>query len=446
MTENRTPPVSGDGSPAPATRRIMSLDALRGGGVLGILVMNVYAFSMPFAAYGNPLVMGGTDVLNLGTWFVTHVFFDLKFMTIFAMMFGAGTIMMMQRAEARGVRFGPIYYRRLFWLLVIGAVHGYLIWFGDILFMYAVVGMIVFLFRRRSARTLIVIACALLPVGMLASFGASYYIEDMQQRVADIEVMLAEGDTPDEEQQRILEEWEASRPFMAPTDGDIRNDVEAYRGAYAEIVAHRAPVVVMMQTQGILSFGLWRVGALMLIGMALMKLGVLTGERSPAFYRKLLWAGYGFGLPLTVFSAINLYTHGFESVYVWRYGMFANYVGSVLVALGHIGLVMWFATTGRLQALLTRFAAVGRMALSNYLMHSLILTSVFYGYGLGLYGSVPRSGQMGFVAAVLALQLLLSPWWLARFRFGPVEWLWRSVTYWRWQGLRIQPDTTPNWQ
>ena len=438
MTENRTPPVAGDPAPAPATRRIVSLDALRGVGVLGILVMNVYAFSMPFAAYGNPLVMGGTDVLNLGTWFVTHVFFDLKFMTIFAMMFGAGMIMMMQRAEARGARFGPIYYRRLFWLLVIGAVHGYLIWFGDILFMYAVVGMIVFLFRRRSARTLIVVACALLPIGMLASFGASYYIEDMQQRVANIEVMLAEGGTPDEEQQRTLEEWEASRPFMAPTDSDIRNDVEAYRGGYAEIVAHRAPVVAMMQTEGVLSFGLWRVGAMMLIGMALMKLGALTGERSPGFYRKLMWAGYGLGLPLTVFSAVNLYAHEFESIYVWRYGMFANYVGSVLVALGHIGLVMWFATTGRWQALLTRFAAVGRMALSNYLMHSLILTSVFYGYGLGLYGNVPRFGQMGFVAAVLALQLLLSPWWLARFRFGPVEWLWRSVTYWRWQGLRIQ--------
>lgn len=445
MTSTPASPASGAPSPAePVTRRIVCLDALRGVGVLGILVMNVYVFSMPFAAYTNPLIMGGTDVLNLGIWFATHIFFDQKFMSIFSMMFGAGMIMMMQRAEARGRRFGPIYYRRLFWLLVIGALHAYLIWFGDILFMYAAVGILVFLFRHRSARTLIVIACVLLPIGMLTSFGASYYVEDAQQRVAEIEAMLAEGGTADEEQQRTLEEWEASRPFMAPTESDIRKDVEAYRGGYTEIVTHRMPTAVMMQTQGVLSFGLWRVGALMLIGMALMKLGVFTGERTPAFYRKLMWSGYGLGLPLTVFSAFDLYLHDFEPVYVWRYGMFANYIGSVLVAFGHIGLVMLIATTGRLQALTARFAAVGRMALSNYLMHSVILTSVFYGYGLGLYGSVPRFGQMGFVAAVLAIQLWLSPLWLARYRFGPVEWFWRSVTYWRWQAFRTGREPAAN--
>jgi len=423
----------GHAAPVSRTERLESLDALRGVGVLGILVMNIYAFAMVFPAYANPLIMGGTDLLNLGTWFFTHIFFDQKFMSIFSMMYGSGIVMMMQRAEARGASFGPVFLRRSFWLLLLGAIHGYFIWWGDILFMYALVGLFVFLFRRLRPVTLIVVACFLLPVAVLTSFGASFYIEQMQAEVQELETIVAEGGSLDDEQRQLLEEWEASRAFMAPTAEDIRAEVDAYRGGYGEIVAYRASFVAMFQFQGVLSFGLWRVGGLMLIGMAFMKLGILTGERNPGFYRRMMIVGYALGLPLTVLSAFNLYAHDFESIYVWRYGMSINYVGSILVAFGHIGAVMLIVTTGALSSLVDRFAAVGRMALTNYLLHSVILTTVFYGYGLGLFASVPRIGQMAFVAAVIGIELAISAWWLARFRFGPVEWLWRSVTYWRLQ-------------
>ncbi|MBT8107642.1 MAG: DUF418 domain-containing protein, partial [Gammaproteobacteria bacterium] len=142
------------------------------------------------------------------------------------------------------------------------------------------------------------------------------------------------------------------------------------------------------------------------------------------------------GLPLTVFSAADLLAHQFDQMHVMRGGGVANYFGSIFVALGHIGLVMWVARSGALRRLMDRFAAVGRMALTNYLAHSIILTTVFYGYGFGLYGSVPRFWQMGFVLAVVALQLLWSKWWLERYRFGPVEWLWRSLTYGQRQPMR----------
>jgi uncharacterized protein len=163
---------------------------------------------------------------------------------------------------------------------------------------------------------------------------------------------------------------------------------------------------------------------------------VLSGERSQNFYRNLMLAGYLVGLPLTIFSAFDLNAHQFDTLYVMRSGGIANYVGSLVVAFGHIGLVMLIIKSGVLAGLVTRFAAVGRMALTNYLMHSVILTTVFYGYGLGLYGTIPRFWQMGFVIAVITLQLGLSPWWLARFRFGPAEWLWRSLTYWKRQPFR----------
>jgi len=188
--------------------------------------------------------------------------------------------------------------------------------------------------------------------------------------------------------------------------------------------------------QGAAFFFGWRILGLMLIGMALMKSGILTCERSADFYRKLMLGGYIIGLPLTVYSGLDLFAHEFEPTYVMRYGGFANAIGSIIVGLGHIGLVMLVVKTGYLQGLMRRFGAVGRMALTNYLMHSIILTTVFYGYGLGLYGQIPRFAQMGFVVAVVALQLALSPWWLARYRFGPVEWLWRSITYWKIQPMR----------
>jgi uncharacterized protein len=423
-------------SPVAASERYTSIDRLRGVAILGILVMNIYGFAMPFAAYWNPLRMGGTELYNIGTWFFTHILFDQKFMSIFAMLFGAGIVLMSERAEARGARPARLFYRRQFWLVVIGAIHGYLIWMGDILFGYALVGMAAYVMRKRRPRTLIILACVFLPLPLLFNFGNAIHTEQVMQQVAELEAQQSSGEELDEEQLAILDDWAQQRAFMFPTDEDLRNEVEVYRGGYTDIVKFRAPLVAMMQVFMVLFFGLWRIGALMMIGMALMKLGVLTAERSEGFYWRMLLAGYGLGLPLTVFSAFDLFAHQFDQLYAMRFGGIANYFGSILVALGHIGLVMLLTRKGALQNLLDRFAAVGRMALTNYLSHSLILTTVFYGYGLGLFASVQRLWQMAFVAAIIVLQLAWSRWWLERFRFGPAEWAWRSLTYGRRQPMR----------
>jgi uncharacterized protein len=430
------PDNSTGASPVLATDRIVSLDVLRGVAVLGILVMNIYAFAMPFIAYSNPLAMGGTELHNIGTWFFTHIFFDQKFLSIFAMLFGAGLILMTGRAEARGAKYGRIYFRRQFWLLVLGATHGYLIWFGDILFTYAVIGMLVYWFRNRSPKTLIIVACLLLPFALLMSYGMSFHVEKTQVEVSEIMVLQDTGEELSEEQEQLLADWEQQRPFMAPTDEDLQKDLDAYDGNYIDITVHRAPVVASMQIFTTLFFGIFRVAALMMIGMALMKLGILSGERSSNYYRNLMLTGYLLGLPLTVFSAFDLYAHQFNTLYVFRYGGIANYVGSLIVAFGHIGLIMLIVKSGVMRRVMKQFVAVGRMALTNYLLHSVILTTVFYGYGFGLYGTVPRFWQMGFVAGVIVLQLYLSTWWLGRYRFGPVEWLWRSLSYWKRQPMR----------
>ncbi len=434
-----TEELGGAGVSAPVSlgERIVAIDTLRGVAVLGILVMNIYAFAMPFIAYMNPTVMGGLEWYNIGTWIVTHIFFDQKFMTIFSMLFGAGLVVMWQRAEARKAKFGRIYFRRQFWLLLIGAAHGYLLWMGDILFHYALMGMFVYLFRKRQPRTLIIVGCALLPVALLATYGGALFMEQMQGEMTQIEQVLEEGEELTEEQNRIKEQWDASRPFMAPTDEDLRKDVDAYRGDYAGILEFRAPVVASMQIQNTFAYILWRVGGLMLIGMAFMKLGILSGDRDAIFYKRMLAIGYGFGLPVMFFSAYDLYSHQFDSMHLFRTGMISNYVGSLFVALGHIAAVMLIVKAGMLSGLMARFSAVGRMALTNYLLHSIILTTVFYGYGFGLYGEVPRLTQMLFVVLVIGFQMIFSPWWLSRYRFGPAEWLWRSLTYWKRQPMRV---------
>ena len=422
--------------PVTAAERLVSLDTLRGVAVMGILVMNVYAFAMPLAAYYNPLIMGGTDVLNMGVWFFTHLFFDQKFMSIFSMLYGAGLVMMMNRAEKRGAAFAPVFYRRSAWLLAIGLLHAYFIWFGDILFHYALMGMAVFLLRKAAPRTLVIVACAMLPVALLFNLGGSFYMEELQADAVGIEERLARGETLDAEQQRTIDEWHAVRPFFAPTAEDIAAEVTAYRGSYVDALAQRAPFVAFMQVNMTLAFVVWRVGGLMLLGMALMKLGVLSGERSARFYRNLAVAGYGTGLPLVVLGALLLESHGFDPLYAARVGGIPNYVGSILVAFGHIGATMLLVKSGAVRGIVDRIAAVGRMALSNYLAQSLLMTTLFYGYGLGLYADLSRAWQQLLVVALIGLQLLVSYWWLRHFRFGPVEWLWRSLTYLQRQPMR----------
>ena len=421
--------------PVTSEERLVSVDTLRGVAVLGILVMNIYGFAMPFAAYSNPLLMGGTDTLNMGTWFFTHVLFDQKFMSIFSMLFGGGLIMMSERAEAKGVKYGRFYFRRQFWLLLIGMLHAYLIWFGDILFVYAWVGMLAYLLRKRSPRFLIILACLLLPVSPLLLYGYSASIDEMQVSATSITEKQQDGELSNEDR-KVLDDWEATKAFIAPSSETIQRDVVSYTGGYTDNLAHRAPTAMMLQLGSFFVYGIWRIGALMLIGMALMKLRVFSAERSAGFYGYLTLFGYGLGLPLAAYSAIDAYAHQFDGLYMLRVGGIANYFASILTAFGHIGLVMLMVKYCVWQKMLARFAAVGRMALTNYLLHSIILTTVFYGFGFGLYGQVPRFWQMWIVVAVIALQLLISPWWLSQYRFGPVEWLWRSLSYGKRQPMQ----------
>jgi uncharacterized protein len=431
--------------PVAAPERVASVDVLRGVALLGILAMNIIFFAWPGPAYENPLRGGGFTGLNRVLWIFNHLFFDMKMMTLFSMLFGGGLVLMGERADARGARLGWVYYRRVLWLLVIGLMHAYLLWSGDILVMYAECGLLLYPFRRRSATALIIVGIlallVLVPVGVGIHSGLIF----LENTAAKADEARQNKERPTKFQAWIHELWtETLLPKFAPSAEkqaeSSEKEIAIYRGSYTEIVSHNAKELIGSQTIGFL-FLVWMVGGRMLLGMGLMKLGVFSASRSRRFYCWLVALGYGLGLPLVGYDTYALISHDFHYKEFLPSQYLFNYLGSLLVALGHVGTVMLVFKCGALPWLTRRLAAAGRMALTNYLMQSVICTTLFYGWGFGLFAMLDRTALAGIVVAIWTFQLLISPVWLRYFRFGPAEWLWRSLTYWRFQPMRgrVQP-------
>lgn len=392
--------------PASSSDRYEVIDFLRGLALLGILVLNIQAFAMPFSAYGNPTSLGDRGPLDFAIWTFGYVFFDQKFMTIFSILFGAGIFLMTSRVEARGGRVAWLHYKRMFWLLVFGLIHAYLIWHGDILVPYAISGMLVFFFRRMRPLPLAVLALVVISVSPLLMFGAGASMPN----------------APAEVQQEIKNFWQ-------PSPEILQAEIEAFQGGWLKQMPKRAEFAFGFHVMFIWIWAIWRAGGLMLLGMALFKWGVLTAERHRGFYPRLWVAGWMVGLPLTLTAVVLMSRSGWEVFYSFFVAGDFHYYGSLAASLGWIGPFVSLWITGALGGLAARLVAVGRTAFSCYILTSLICTFIFYGHGLGLFGRVGRPGQWLVTLIVWTILLIVAPMWLERFRFGPLEWVWRTLTY-----------------
>ena len=223
-----------------------------------------------------------------------------------------------------------------------------------------------------------------------------------------------------------------------PPAEKITAEVAAYQGSWIAQVQYRALTVLQGQTVGIVLWSLWRTGGLMLVGMALYRLGVFSATRSRAFYGGMVAVGGLVGLPLVAYGIHQNFAAGWDARYAFFLGSQWNYWGSVLVSGMWVGLVMLVCRSKTWQPLTQPLVAVGRMAFTNYILQTVICTFIFYGHGLGLYGTVSRVQQIAIVFAVWVLQLVVSPLWLRSFQFGPLEWLWRSLTYHQLAPLRCR--------
>lgn len=395
-------------APVAERDRLVSMDVLRGFVLLGIFVMNIQSFSMPMSAYMNPTSYGDLTGANWWVWVISHVFFDQKFMTIFSMLFGAGVLLMTGRA---GDDAGRLHRRRMGWLVLFGLLHAHLLWYGDILYTYGMCGLVAYFFRHAAPRTLLTAGAAFILVGLLLPIGLGSIM-------------------PAEEFTKIRDKsWQ-------PT-ADVQNrELSAYRGGPLAQAAHRSPEALAFQTFYFFLFAFWKVLGLMLAGMALLKLDVFTARRPVSFYLRFGAVNLLIGLPIVVYGMGQNFAHGWTVEYSMFLGAGYNYIGSTFMSLAYSGLVMALVSAGALTALTARLAAVGRTAFSNYILQTLIATTIFYGHGFGLFGSVERTGQAAIVLAVWAVQLIVSPIWLRHYQFGPLEWVWRALTYGARQPMR----------
>ncbi len=427
--------------PVDGAERVSSVDVIRGVALMGILAMNIVNFGWPGAVYSIPIMAPEYDNADQLLWGLNHLVFDTKMMTLFSMLFGAGLVLMSDRAEGRGAKMRGVYYRRVAWLLVIGLIHSYLIWDGDILVMYASCGFLLYPVRKWSPKTLIIVGVCLnlLLVPLWLGF-RNGVLPFMQQTSEGYEAKVKAKETVQNWEKRVSEAWTEMSKKEMPKREKFLEEIAIHRGSYAGIVKHRASELIWVQTLGFILFAWWFVGGRMLIGMGLMKLGVFAARLSNRAYLTMMATGYGIGLPILLFDSIWESRHDFFLDRMFWHNLegwpILFLYASLAVVFGHIGLVMLICRTNALPWLTRRLAAAGRMALSCYLFDSIFCTTLFYGYGFDFYGSLHRPLLYAVVLTIWTAQLLVCPLWLEKFRFGPAEWLWRSLTYWKFQPMR----------
>lgn len=383
--------------------RIHSLDLLRGFAVLGILIMNITSFSQISMAYMNPTIGAGLEGYNQYFQAFNFIFADTRFMSIFSILFGAGVVLFTQRIEEKGKRVAALHFKRMFWLLIFGLIHAYFIWVGDILVAYAICGSLVFFFRKKSIQTLFIMAFILFLIPISLNFITYFGMP--------------------------ADELENTFAFFHPSAEEISYQTQAMRGSYHEQMSLRVKEAVGLQTVVFMIEMFWRASAMMLLGMILYRKGILSAEKSIGYYKKLMWVGFVPGLILSGIGLNEVYASNWNAGYVMNIGANFKFVSGLFMALGYIGLVIWCYKKEIFKRFQIRLRATGRMAFTNYIGMSVICTLIFNGHGLGLFGRFDRLQQFLVVISVWILILIISPLVLKNYRFGPLEWLWRKLTY-----------------
>lgn len=419
------PVIAEDASQAPepvtAAERLGTLDVLRGFALFGILLVNMNLFSRPIYHMftGAQLWDMRSDAVADG---VVRFLAEGKFYLLFSFLFGLGTALQMERVEQRGAAFARLFRRRLLGLLGIGLIHAFLIWEGDILILYALLGFLLLAFRRRKPKTLLVWAGlgSATPVVIYAFLWLMFALASLVPEAArGIEAQMARQG---EDFERMAEE-----------------NLQVFTGgSFAEIFFQRAANV------GFSWRYMWFYAP---TSFAMFLMGLYAGQRrllqevqaNAIVIRRMLVWGLAVGLPASAGYAICFSLgNPLEVDFVWLLAMMALAVGGPMLCLGYASAIMLLLQQGNWARTLRPIGSVGRMALSNYLLQSVVCTMIFNAYGLGLYGSVGRVSTIGLAVVIYAAQVPFSVWWLRRFEFGPAEWLWRTLTYGRCQPMRRQ--------
>jgi uncharacterized protein len=439
LTDKPATPVA---APVAEAQRIRLIDALRGVALLGILLMNIPGFSM--AQYSSESFKSDPTNVNFWVEAVISIFFEGKMRALFGMIFGAGVVLFISKKEQAGVPVTLLFYRRMFWLIVFGLIHAHLIlWIGDILYLYGICGMIVYLFRNVKPIYLVLGV----PLVALVDFSAStmFYQHIRAQRIAYVDARdAAAANKPlTDAQNKALADWHELEKTFIPNREKAADNTRKMKSDYATVAGYLRPIAFKIQTMFVV-LEVWDSIALMLLGIALYRWGFLSGQWSNQAYWKVLAVGYAIGLPLVTFSFYHnfLYHPTMEATLQRMKQVPVEWTGiiypfqRILLVLAHASAIILLYKANFFPRLFRCLIAVGQMAFTNYIMHSVICTLFFFGYGLNYYGQLEYYQIYFVVLGIWILQLILSPLWLRYFLFGPLEWLWRSLTYWKVQPFR----------
>ncbi len=409
-------------APIQQADRILIVDILRGFALFGILLVNMALFSQPFQSILFPADPAMPWYDWVATWLI-HFLAEGKFYAMFSMLFGLGMILLMERIEARGRRFVPFYMRRLLALLLIGIVHAFLIWPGDILIIYALLGFPLLLFRKAKPRTLLIWAMILIAIPLLFMAAATG--------------LVALGGMTPEGAQMIEQSFAVTKAGYA---ADVARGHDVYAGGnYMEITAQRAYDYMSM---GMISFFVlgFNILAMFLVGAWFGKRRIFADlDAHRPFLRKLLVWGLAVGLiGNAIYATLIMGIPRYDASIELLVATVAQGIGAPLLMLGYVAAIALLALRPAWGRRLAVLAPVGQMALTNYLLESILATMIFYGYGLALFGQIGAAWGIVLTLAIYLLLIPFSHWWMKRFRYGPAEWLWRSLTYWKLQPMRRQ--------
>lgn len=425
--------------------RIQSLDVLRGIAVFGILLMNITAFGLLFQAYGNPLVEGGATGANLAVYKVITVMFEGTMRGIFSLLFGAGIVLLTERMEngGAGLMTAEIHFRRMVWMLIFGVIHWTLmLWIGEILFAYAMCGLVLFSVRKISPRVQLAAAAVLLMAAAYMGIRDYREMKDVSVAAAAAEQAQSSGAQLTADQSAALEGWAEVQSHFVPTAENAADQRDWHSGSYWNAVTGQFPTAYEFQWTESPRWLLTDMIPFMLIGMAFLRFGILGGQLPVRVYAGMLLVGYGIGIPLGIYELNFTLAGNFSPVSVAEAGRTYQFSRLAMVV-GHLGLFLLIIRLGIFKGLQRGLAAAGQMALTNYLMQTIICTFLFYGFGLGLYGQLQRYELYYVVAAICTVELVWSVIWLRYYRFGPFEWLWRSLTYWKPQPMVLGQKGPP---
>jgi uncharacterized protein len=407
-------------APVQKSERVLLLDALRGLAVFGILMVNIHLMYKPML---DVIMKTGleNDTLNSVLRALVRFLFEGKFYIIFSFLFGYGFWLFMNKSVEGGKKIVPIFRRRLFFLLLFGLAHVVFLWAGDILVFYALFGFFLLLFRKSSNKKVYIWAIVFISIPTVLT-AISVFFMWLGSQVPEAKELIAQS-----VEQGLIEQ----RALYAQT-------MEAFsNGSYSEIVSARLteyktilPAVLFFYPVVLAAF---------LVGMLFARKKLLKDYKSnKSFFVKAFWWGLGIGIPSNILYVMSFNNINYAYPDSWLLiNTLMLLVGGASLGLCYISAITLLFVKEKSNFIKNMFAPVGRMALTNYLSHSIICAILFHSYGFGLYAQVEVWQAILIAIAIFTAQIYLSRWWLNHYLYGPFEWLWRSLTYLKWQTIKI---------